>query len=185
MAQLTEDEIRVYETDQDLVNELPVLAAVQIFEGAACGDNASGFIRQLVAGDPFRGFACRGANNLLGASADLDVDLRRIGVIELLITSVAKADEGKSVYASDSNTFTLTEGSNTRIGYIIRVDVTGTAMVAFHDVTGDEAALIDNTGGTAGGSLASIGATYDAAEVGDALASLSAKINTILATQNN
>jgi len=40
-------------------NDLPVVAADIIYEGAAVGDNASGLARPLVAADPFLGFAER------------------------------------------------------------------------------------------------------------------------------
>lgn len=134
MAQLTADEIRVYETDQNLVNELPVAASVKIFEGAACGKDSNGYVRQLVAGDEFAGFAERGADNSAGANGAVDVDLRRVGVIELTLAGAAITDEGSLIYASDSNTFTLTSTSNTLIGTIIRFEGNNKVMVAFSDV---------------------------------------------------
>jgi predicted RecA/RadA family phage recombinase len=182
MAQLTLDTPRIYEVEAD--NELPILASTQIFEGACVGES-SGYMRQLVAGDPFRGFAVRGVDNSAGSNGDKSVELNRKGVIKLDISAVAITDEGKSVYASDSNTFTLTATSNTRIGYIIRVESTGVALVAYEEQSGDEVALTDNSGGTASDVIASIGAAYDDTEVSGAIASLAAKVNTILARQNN
>jgi len=182
MAQLTLDTPRVYEVEAD--NELGILAAVEIFEGAACGES-SGYIRQLVAGDPFRGFAVRGVDNTAGANGAKNIELNRKGVIKLAIASIAITDEGKSVYASDSNTFTLTATGNTRIGYVIRVESTGVALVAFEEQSGDDVALTDNSGGTASDVIASIGAAYDDTEVSGAIASLAAKINTLVARQNN
>lgn len=43
----------------------------------------------------------------------------------------------------------------------------------------NQAALTDNSGGTASDTIAAIGATYDQAEVRNAVASLAAKINTL------
>ncbi len=45
--------------------------------------------------------------------------------------------------------------------------------------------LTDNSGGTAGDTIAAIGATYNQAEVRNAVASLAAKINAILADFQN
>jgi predicted RecA/RadA family phage recombinase len=186
MAQLTIDTPRVYEVEAD--NELPIEASAVIYEGAAVGENGSGYARQLVAGDPFRGFAVRKVDNSAGAAAAKTIELNRKGVIKLPITSVAFTDEGKSVYCSDSATFTLTKGSNTRIGYIIRVDVTGTALVAFCEQSGDIAQLTDSIGGTASDTLESLaGLSYadEFSSLQNTFASLGAKINVLLDRQNN
>ncbi|MCI0430769.1 MAG: cytoplasmic protein, partial [Rhodospirillales bacterium] len=68
MTTLAADKPRTYELGD--VNELPVVAADIIFEGAAVGDNGSGVARPLVAGDPFRGFAIENADNATGAAGD-------------------------------------------------------------------------------------------------------------------
>lgn len=52
-----------------------------------------------------------------------------------------------------------------------------TAIAAVGDLT----ALTDNTGGTAGDTIADLGATYDQAKVENAIASLAAKVNAIIA----
>lgn len=44
-------------------------------------------------------------------------------------------------------------------------------------------ALTDNSGGTAADTIAAIGASYSQAEVRNAVASLAAKINTLIANQ--
>lgn len=49
------------------------------------------------------------------------------------------------------------------------------------ETAGDITALTDNSGGTAGDTIAAIGATYDQDEVRNAVASLAAKINAIIA----
>ena len=50
MTTLAADKQRVFETD-DTYTDLPVAASTLIYEGCAVGDNASGYMRKLVAGD--------------------------------------------------------------------------------------------------------------------------------------
>lgn len=113
------------------INALPVIAGDIIYEGAAVGDNGSGYARPLQAGDPFRGFAKRNANNSDGAAGAIRVELMSEGWIVLTISGLAITDVGKDVYASDDDTFTLTQGSNTRIGYVYRWETTGRGVVRF------------------------------------------------------
>jgi hypothetical protein len=131
MATLDADKARDYELGD--VNEFPVIADDIIYEGAAVGDNASGYARPLVAGDPFRGFAESNADNEGGSAGDVNVRVIRKGKAKLTITGIAITDVGKVVYASDDDTFTLTEGSNTPIGYVYRYVGSNTCVVAFSD----------------------------------------------------
>ncbi len=147
MATLAANTPRVWEVGID--HDMPVIASDIIFEGAAVGDNASGHARPLVAGDPFRGFALEKADNASGSAAAIDVKLRKEGYAELAIASLAITDVGKDVYASDDDTFTLTEGSNTRIGYVARWVSTGKGVVRFGAEGGRQTELTDSTGGTA------------------------------------
>ena len=175
MTTLAADAARDYELAD--INELPVIASDIIFRGAAVGDNGSGFSRPLQAGDPFRGFALAQADNSSGAAGAVNVEVRERGKIVLPITSLAIDDVGKDVYASDDDTFTLTQGSNTRIGFVSRFISTGLGVITFSSQVSDIAELTDNSGGTASGTIAVIGATYDQAEVRNAVASLAAKVN--------
>jgi len=129
-ATLAVDEPRAYEGGD--FNELPVVASDIIYEGAAVGDNASGYARPLVAGDPFLGFAFRKADNSAGAAGDVNVQVRERGKTALAVTGVTGVgDVGTTVYAADDATFTLTVGTNTAIGKISR-HVSGTnCIVAF------------------------------------------------------
>lgn len=179
---LTQNVVRTYESAD--FNNLPQLTATTIFEGAAVGDNGSGFARPLVAGDPFRGFADVLSVNP-GASGAKTVRLRRRGLISLAVTGVAGvADVGKAVFASDDGTFTLTPSTNSFIGKIDRLEGGTVCMVQFDANKagiGPIGAITDDSGGTAAGTIAAIGDSYNQNEVRNAVASLAAKINQIAA----
>lgn len=128
--------------EEGYFNSHPMIANDIIFEGAAVGDNGSGYARPLVAGDKFLGFCAKKADNTSGAQAAIRVQVRDEGKAELTLTTVAITDIGKDVYASDDATFTLTVGSNSKVGVVSRyVDAT-TAVVSFaargSEASGDE-----------------------------------------------
>lgn len=176
MTTLAADVARPFELGDR--NHLPVIATDIIYEGAAVGDNASGYARPLVAGDPFRGFAVAKADNSAGAAGAINVEVRQEGRVQLAIASLAITDVGKPVYASDDATFVLTATSNSYVGRVVRFVSTGVGVVEFDASKGDLGsftALTDNTTGTASDTLASIS---DAATK-NAVASLAAKINLI------
>lgn len=129
MATLVADQARDYY--QGDFHEFPVVAADIIYKGAAVGDNASGFARPLVAGDPFWGFADYRADNSTGAAGDKTVRTRKKGEIMLPIAALAATDVGKDVYASDDNTFTLTAIANSKIGTVSSWISTGYGIVDF------------------------------------------------------
>lgn len=112
--------------------EYPVIAADTIFQGAAVGENGSGYSRPLAAGDPFQGFAEAKADNSAGAAGAINVNVKKRGSVVLPISSIAiTANDRPAVYASDDNTFTLTASSNSLIGYVSRWVSTGLAVVEF------------------------------------------------------
>ena len=114
------------------VLEYPVIASDIIFEGAAVGENASGYARPLAAGDPFLGFAEEKADNSAGGVGAQRVRVKSKGYIKLPITSIAiTSNDRPAVYASDDDTFTLTPGSNSLIGYVAQWVSTGIAIVEF------------------------------------------------------
>ena len=130
MTTLAKDSPRAYEIGERA--ELPVVASDIIYEGAAIGDNASGYARPLVAGDPFWGFAERKADNSAGAAGDINVLVKTRGEIVLAVTGVTGVgDVGETVYASDDDTFTLASTSNTAIGKIMRHVSSTTCVVYF------------------------------------------------------
>lgn len=192
MTALSADKPRIYGGDGD--NSMPVKASTKIYEGAPVGDDGSGYARNLVAGDPFRGFAYRQADNSSGAAGDINVRLVTEGYIQLAISGLAITDVGKAVYASDSDTFTLTAGSNSFIGRVHRFVSSGVGIVEFD---GDKAtlglitALTDSSGGSVDGTVAAVtnlstSNTYTDAAVNaklaiinDNFAELAAKINNL------
>lgn len=163
-------------------NDLPVIAADIIYEGAAVGDNGSGYARPLQAGDPFRGFANGIADNSAGAAGAINVNLKQHGRAVLSISGLAITDVGKAVYASDDDTFVLTASTNSYVGRVVRYVSSGVGVVEFDaskGALGAISALTDNSGGTASTTIAAIGGTYSQAEVRNAVASLVAAINAI------
>lgn len=126
---LSADTPRVYAVGE--IEEYPVAASVTLYEGSAVGENASGYARPLVAGDPFLGFAVRGVAG--GASAGgKNVEVKTRGRIQLAISSIAiTANDRPAVYASDDGTFTLTASTNSQIGFVSRWVSTGVAIVEF------------------------------------------------------
>ena len=181
MTTLAVDKPRTYELGD--LNEFPVIASDIIYEGAAVGDNGSGYARPLVAGDPFRGFAIENVNNSTGAAGDKRVKVKKWGEIVLSITSLAITDVGKAVYASDDDTFTLTAGSNSHIGFVSRCQATGSGVVAFQVRGGVLTRLTDNSGGTASDTIADVPGTYTEATLANQIASLTAKVNALIAMQ--
>ena len=113
--------------------DLPVIASDIIYEGAAVGENGSGYFRPLVALDPFAGFAESKADNSAGAAGAINVRVKSKGRIILSVTGVtAVTDEGATVYAADDNDFTLTSTSNTAIGKVVRY-ISGTSVEVYFE----------------------------------------------------
>jgi len=134
MTTLAKNEPRAFEEGE--YNDLPVIASDIIYEGAAVGENGSGYFRPLVAGDNFAGFAVKKADNSSGDAGDINVRVRPKGKIQLAVTGVTGVtDEGSTVYASDDNTFTLSSTSNSAIGKIVRHVSSTKVIVAFEAVS--------------------------------------------------
>ena len=119
----------VFEPDF-IANSLPMKASTEIFLGAAVGLTA-GYARQLVAADAFAGFAEQHVNNTVATDGADRIPVRASGRVSLAITSLAVTDIGKPVYASDSQTFTLTSTGNSPIGIVFRWVSTGIGIIAF------------------------------------------------------
>ncbi|HEU4708752.1 MAG TPA: hypothetical protein VFS17_05515 [Methylophilaceae bacterium] len=183
MTTLAKDAPRDYY--QGDFHNFPVIAADIIYQGAAVGDNGSGYARPLQAGDPFRGFADDKADNSTGAAGDVTVRTRTRGRIKLAISSLAITDVGKDVFASDDDTFTLTQGSNTRIGHVVGWIETGYGIVEFEATTGALAELTDSSGGTADGTIADVGGSFNQATLNNNFADLAAKVNALIRRLGN
>lgn len=131
MTTLAADKARAYELGD--LQDLPMIAADIIYEGAAVGDNGSGLARPLAAADPFLGFAERIADNSAGAASAKNVRVRTRGSVVVAVTGAASAaDVGEAVYASDDDTFTLTSSGNSAIGKVARW-VSGTTCVVYFE----------------------------------------------------
>ncbi len=114
------------------LEDYPVIADDVIYEGAAVGENASGYARPLVAGDVFLGFATQQADNAGGSAGDVRVTVRKKGAVKLNISGLAITDNDRvPVYASDDDTFTKTSTSNSKIGYVSRFIASGMGVVDF------------------------------------------------------
>lgn len=179
MTTLAQDTPRTFELGDR--NDLPVAASTKIYEGAAVGF-ASGYARALNAGDVFAGFARRKADNSAGAAGATTIEVQDKGKVVLAVGSAAITDIGKAVFASDDNAFTLTEASNSYIGRIVRWVSTGVVVVAYDTREATRTLLTDNSGGTAADTIAVIGASYSQTEVRNAIASLAAKVNSLIQT---
>lgn len=162
-------------------DDQPIIAADIIYEGAAVGDNGSGYARPLVAGDPFLGFATQQCNNTQtgNAAGNKRVRVKRKGAIQLAISGLAITDVGKDVYASDDDTFTLTATSNTHIGSVRSWVSTGIGIIEF-EATESRAAALIAAAGTPGATIVDAGSTYDQTKVNNNFASLAAKVNYLL-----
>lgn len=180
MTTLAKDTPRVFVQARTDLDEHPVIASDIIYQGAAVGDNGSGYARPLQAGDPFRGIALKRADNSDGSAGDERVEVLTKGQVKLSISGLAIDDVGKDVYASDDDTFTLTQGSNTRIGYVARFVSSGVGMVELQVNCGVEAELTDNSGGSADDTIAAISGSGADAGINANFADLTAKVNYLL-----
>lgn len=140
MTTLANDTPRDYQIGDR--EDYPVIASDIIYEGAAVGENGSGYARPLVAADPFLGFAVDKADNSVGAAGDKNVTVRTKGKVKLAVAGATAitANDRPAVYASDDNTFTLTSTSNSLIGYVSRWISSGVCIVEF-DANNVKAAL--------------------------------------------
>lgn len=130
MTTLAADTPRDYQLGDH--EEYPVIAADIIYEGAAVGENGSGYARPLQAGDRFLGFALEQCDNSAGSAGDKRVRVVTRGRAVLTIASLAiTANDRPAAYASDDDTFTLTSTSNSLIGYVSRWVSTGVGVVEF------------------------------------------------------
>ncbi len=129
MTGLVNDANRVYELGD--INQVPVKASAIIYQGAAVGGHSSGYARPIANGDKFLGFADEKIDNSGGGDGVKTVRVRKRGAILLDISGVALGDIGKSVYATDDNTFTLSATNAVYIGQISRIDSSGVALVEF------------------------------------------------------
>jgi len=130
MTTLVVDTPRDYELGDR--NEFPVIASDIIWEGAAVGYvAASGHSRPLTSADKFAGFAEAKADNSAGAAADINVRVKKKGVVKLAISGAVITDVGNPIYATDDNAFSFIKTSGVFIGFSRRFVASGYMMVEF------------------------------------------------------
>lgn len=114
------------------INEHPVIAADIIYEGAGVGDNGAGYVRPLVAGDMFKGFAEAKVDNSAGAAGDKTVRVLEKGKLQAAISGLVITDVDQPVYMSDDDVFTLVAVGNSYIGKVHRFVSSGIGIVSFN-----------------------------------------------------
>lgn len=178
---LSKDTPQVWELGE--INQLPVAASTKVYEGSALGDNGSGYVRPLTAGDPFRGFSLQNVDNSAGAAGDKSVQFRDEGKVKLAVSGAAITDVGKAVYASDDGTFTLTATSNSFVGRIYRWVSTGVVIVKYDvgEVRGYVAPLTSAAGTAAAGTV-DVGSSFSQSTLNNNFATLVAAINALAAS---
>lgn len=188
MAQLTQDTQLVKESLSTL--SYPIDSSAVIYDGAAVGLNASTKkARQLVAGDLFLGHAKSRADNSGGsvlalgnaARSTVDVDTDDYGVVVTVTGASDDGDIGKPVYASDSQTYTLTSTSNSYIGKIVRYDsVRGKHVVAIdRNCIGGVVSSLSTSVGTPNDTIPDVGAAFNQTTLNNIIATLAGKINSL------
>lgn len=132
MTALAKDTPRTFlkmEANGSYIVNGPLEASKVVYRGAAIGlDSSDQAWQPLEDGDVFVGIAIESKT---GGTSDGDetIGVAVGGVVKLPITSVAQADVGKAVAATDDATYTLTTSGNALVGRIIHVPATGTAYV--------------------------------------------------------
>lgn len=122
--------------------DYPVVASDIIYQGAAVGENDSGYAQPLVATKAFLGFAESTVDNSAGAAGAKNVRVRTRGIIRLTVAGATAitANDRPAVYALDDNSFTLTSTSASLIGYVRRWLASTDCLVEF-DALAVKAAL--------------------------------------------
>lgn len=129
MTTLAANKPRIYEIGRK--NDLPVINADVIYEGAAVGIvDATGYARPLTTADGFAGFAEAKADNAAGAAAAINVPVIEQGEIQLSVSGAVITDVGQPVYATDDDTFVFSP-AGVFIGFVKRFVSSGVVVVRF------------------------------------------------------
>lgn len=131
MVKLIKDTQRVYELGD--INEFPVQGGQLIYQGAAIGlDPADGFAKGLEPGDIFLGFAEDHIDNSNGFDGQKRIRVKKRGSIILEVAGMDPTFIGKSVYATDDGSFTISDvGAAVYVGQISRLEYNENALVEF------------------------------------------------------
>lgn len=129
MTTLSADDVRdIYQGD---FADYPVIASDIIYQGAAVGDNGSGYARPLTGGDLFLGFADYQVDNSSGAAGAKYVRTRKSGAIKLSVSGAVITDIGQPVYATDDDTFVFNPVGGSFVGVVNQFVSSGVVVVAF------------------------------------------------------
>lgn len=100
----------------------PVVASDIIFKGALVKHNAAGFLAPCAAeaGAVFAGIAFEKKDNSAGSAGDVSCRVHKKGAWIMNGAGFSQSDVGSSVYASDDNTVSTTQGTNEQaVGSIV------------------------------------------------------------------
>lgn len=159
MTTLSADSPRTFEVGER--NHIGVIASDIIYEGAAVGDNGSGYARPLSGGDKFLGFCKTQADNSSGSAGDINVEVQTKGRIQLSVSGAVITDVGQPVYATDDDTFVFLPTGASFIGFVERFVSSGVVIVSF-----DVEELVDPYGGGVYESITGATKTLDAQDTG-------------------
>jgi hypothetical protein len=114
---------------------LPSEVSANPYSGSLLSYAVDGYVRELVAGEPFAGIARSAIETADAATADGSRYIEAVSgefIITATLSGVAQDDaaHGREVYASDDGTLTFTPSGNTRIGRVIGVDGTKAVILA-------------------------------------------------------
>lgn len=106
--------------DGDLVS-IPVAASKKILGGTLVFLDAAGRATDVKvdANTVFAGIASEEADNSSGSAGDINVEVETCGTYELPSGSLALADVGATIYATDNYTTTKTSSTNPTIGKLV------------------------------------------------------------------
>lgn len=122
MAALTDNK-EVLEKHRRLLS-FPVVASDIIYKGAIVKINAAGYLAPMAAeaGAFNAGIAYEKVDNSAGSAGDEECLVLREGVFKLAGSGFSQADLGSTVYASDDQTVSTTQGANEiAVGKIVEV----------------------------------------------------------------
>lgn len=115
----------------DALTRMPLIAATKVYQGSILGLSANR-ARPLIAGDTFLGISRGEVDNTGGAAGAVSVDVITRGqIVGATVAGAAATSLNAPVYASADDTLTLTSGSNTKIGFVCRVNADLTCDVQF------------------------------------------------------
>jgi hypothetical protein len=160
------------------INEIPVITAEIIYEGAAVGIiKASGHAWPLAFPNKFAGFAEQKCDNSLGAAAAKNVRVISKGVVKLSISGAVITDVGLPIYATDDDTFVFLPTAGVFIGMTRRFVSSGIMEVEF-----DAIGMEDPWKGRLAETLAGATLTLDIQDSGKVIACTLTTIITLPAT---